>query len=162
MPSFDVVSKLEWSEVTNAITQAQRELSQRFDFKGTGAELERTEEGILIRANAEDRVRAALEVFQEKLVRRKVSLKHFDPQEPGPGPKGASKMLVKVKEGIETEQAKQIVKKVKDSKIKAQASIHEQSVRVSGKKRDDLQEVIALLRNADDLNLDLQFVNFRD
>jgi uncharacterized protein YajQ (UPF0234 family) len=162
MPSFDVVSKVEWAEVQNALLQAQKEVSQRFDFKGTETSLERNEQGLLVEANAEDRAKAALEVLKEKLIRRKVSLKYLDVQEPTKGPKGSTKILVKVKEGIETEKAKEIISIIKGSKIKAQASIHEQTVRVSGKKRDDLQEVMALLKGSSTLELDLQFTNFRE
>jgi hypothetical protein len=162
MPSFDVVSKVDWSEFGNALLQAQKEIGQRFDFRNTETSLEKNEEGIVIIANAVDRCKAALVVLEEKLVKRKVSLKHLDRQEPGKGPKGSVRLLVKLKEGIETEKAKQIVKIVKDSKIKVQASIHEDSVRVSGKKRDDLQETMRLLRGQDSLELDLQFTNFRD
>lgn len=162
MPSFDVVSKLDWAEFGNALLQAQKEIGQRFDFRNTGASLEKNEEGIVIIANAVDRCKAALQVLEEKLIKRKVSLKHLDRQEPGKGPKGTIKLVVKLKEGIETEKAKQIVKIVKDSKIKVQASIHEDSVRVSGKKKDDLQETMRLLRGQEALELDLQFTNFRD
>ena len=162
MPSFDVVSKVDWSEVTNALNQAQRELAQRFDFKGTGAELERTEAGIMVRASTDDRVLAAVDVFEQKLVRRKVSLKHLEKDDPSPGPSGTAKLLIKVKEGIETEKARRIVKMVKDKKLKVQASIQEQAVRISGKKKDDLQEVIQMLKGAEELDLDLQYVNFRD
>lgn len=162
MPSFDVVSKLDWSEFGNALLQAQKEIGQRFDFRNTETSLEKNEEGIVIIANAVDRCKAALVVLEEKLVKRKVSLKHLDRQEPGKGPRGTVRLLVKLKEGIETEKAKQIVKIVKDSKIKVQASIHEDTVRVSGKKRDDLQETMRLLRGQDSLELDLQFTNFRD
>jgi cyclic-di-GMP-binding protein len=162
MPSFDVVSKVDWSEVTNALNQAGREVSQRFDFRDTETSLERTEEGIVVRANAEERARAALTVLQEKLVRRKVSLKHLDVQKAEVTPKGGSRILVKVKEGIEVEKAREILKLVKDSKLKVQAAIQEQAVRVSAKKKDDLQEVMRTLRAAAQLELDLQFVNFRD
>jgi uncharacterized protein YajQ (UPF0234 family) len=162
MPSFDVVSKVDWAELGNALLQAQKEVGQRFDFRNTGTSLEKNEEGLVIIANAVDRCKAALVVLEEKLVKRKVSLKHLDQQEPGKGPKGSVKLVVKLKEGIETEKAKQIVKIVKDSKIKVQASIHEDTVRVSGKKRDDLQETMRLLRSQDSLELDLQFTNFRD
>ncbi|HEX2732327.1 MAG TPA: YajQ family cyclic di-GMP-binding protein [Polyangiaceae bacterium] len=161
MPSFDVVSKLEWSEVNNALNQAERELTQRFDFKGTGAQIEKTDAGFVISANADDRLKAAYDVLQEKLVRRKVSLKHFKAQDPGPGPKASRKMLVEVKEGIDKDQARLIVKHVKDSKIKVQAAIQEDTVRISGKKRDDLQVMIADLK-AQDFGLELQFVNFRE
>jgi hypothetical protein len=162
MPSFDVVSKVDWSEFGNALLQAQKEIGQRFDFRNTETSLEKNEDGIVILASAVDRAKAALVVLEEKLVKRKVSLKHLDRQEPGKGPKGSVRLLIKLKEGIETEKAKQIVKLVKDSKIKVQAAIHEDSVRVSGKKRDDLQETMRLLRAASELELDLQFTNFRD
>jgi cyclic-di-GMP-binding protein len=162
MPSFDVVSKVDWAEFGNALLQAQKEIGQRFDFRNTETSLEKNEEGIVILANAVDRCKAALLVLEEKLVKRKVSLKHLDKQEPSKGPRGTMRILVKLKEGIETEKAKQIVKIVKESKIRVQASIHEDSVRVTGKKRDDLQEMMRLLRATESLELDLQFTNFRD
>jgi len=162
MPSFDVVSKVDWAEFGNALLQAQKEIGQRFDFRNTETSLEKNEEGIVILANAVDRAKAAIVVLEEKLVKRKVSLKHLDKQEPGKGPKGTVRILLKLKEGIETEKAKQIVKIIKDSKLKVQAGIHEDTVRVSGKKRDDLQEAMRLLRSAEALELDLQFTNFRD
>jgi len=162
MPSFDVVSKVDWSEVTNALQQAQKEVAQRYDFKNTEAKLEKTDQGLLVEANSEDRARAALDVLREKLLRRKVSLKHLDVQEPTRGSKDIVRILAKVKEGIETEQAKAIVKRLKDAKLKVQASIQDQAVRVTGKKRDDLQDAIKLLKAADDLNVELQFTNFRD
>lgn len=162
MPSFDVVSKVDWAEVKNAVNQAEQEVGQRFDFKGTGAGIELKDKLVILRANTEERVKAVLDVLQTKLVRRKVSLKHLDQGEPEKGPRGTFKLDVRVKEGIETEKAKEIVKLIKDKKLKVQAAIHEDSVRVSGKKRDDLQEVIQMLRGAEKLDLDLQFVNFRD
>lgn len=161
MPSFDIVSELNWAEVDNALNQTQKELSQRYDFRGTEAVVERTEAGIVVRATEEDRARAALDVFNEKLIRRKVSLKHFDAQDPEPGPKGSSKILVKVQEGIEREKARELVQMVKDTKLKVQAAIHETAVRVTGKKRDELQQVIQALRGAD-VGIELQFKNFRD
>ncbi len=162
MPSFDVVSKVDWSEFTNALTQAQREVAQRFDFRGTDTTIERNEKGVVIAAATEDRARAALVVLEEKLVRRKVSLKYLDPKKPEKGPKGTARLAVDVKEGIAQEKAKEILRLIKDSKIKVQASIHEDSVRVSGKKKDELQAVIQLLRAATSLELELQFINFRD
>ncbi len=161
MPSFDVVSKVDWSEVKNAIDQAQRELVQRFDFKGTGAAIEQADSVIILKANADDRTRAAYDVLQQKLIRRKVSLKHLDAKDPEKAPGGTSKMVVNVKEGIEKDKARELVKMVKASKLKVQAAIVEDSLRVSGKKRDDLQEVIAMLKGKD-LDIELQFVNFRD
>ncbi len=165
MPSFDVVSKLDWSEVSNAMNQAQKELVQRFDFKNTGAKIEKNESGLLITAMGEDRAKAAYEVLREKLIRRKVSLKHFKAKDPELTARGASKILVEATEGIASDKARVILKLIKDSKIKVQASIQEDTVRVSGKNRDDLQAIIALLRAEKDdeaLNLDLQFSNFRD
>ena len=161
MPSFDVVSELNWAEVDNALNQTQKELAQRFDFRGTNATVEKIEGGLVVRASEEDRARAALEVLKEKLIRRKVSLKHFDAQDPEAGPQGSSKIMVKVQEGIERDKARELVQMVKDTKLKVQAGIHEQSVRVTGKKRDDLQAAMHAIRGAD-LGVELQFKNFRD
>ncbi len=161
MPSFDVVSKVEWSEVDNALNQAQREVAQRFDFKGTGAELERLDKSVVVRASSEERAKAALDVLREKLIRRKVSLKHLDVKDPEKTSKGGAKITVLVKEGIETEKAKEIVQLVKDRKLKVQAAIQGDSVRITGKKRDDLQECIAALKAAE-LAVELQYTNFRD
>jgi cyclic-di-GMP-binding protein len=161
MPSFDIVSKVQWNEVDNALNQANKEIAQRFDFKGTDTILERTPDGISVRSASEERVRAASGVLQEKLVKRKVSLKHLDPQKPEPTGKGGSKTLIKVKEGIESEPAKKIVMTIKEAKLKVQASIQEAQVRVSGKNKDDLQAAIQLVRGMD-LPIELQFVNFRD
>jgi uncharacterized protein YajQ (UPF0234 family) len=161
MPSFDVVSKVNWAEVTNALDQASREVSQRFDFKGTDASLEKTEEGIVVRASSDERALAAVGVLQEKLVRRKVSLKHTEVGEPQPGPKGSARILMKINEGIDQDRGRRIVKLIKDRKLKVQASIQQDTVRVSGKKRDDLQDVIQQLK-AEDLGIELQFINFRD
>ncbi|HEX3597444.1 MAG TPA: YajQ family cyclic di-GMP-binding protein [Polyangiaceae bacterium] len=161
MPSFDVVSELEWAEVENALNQAQKELSQRFDFRGTDASVERTEEGLVVQASEEDRAKAALTVVEEKLIRRKVSLRHFDPQKPSRGPKGSSKILMKVQEGIDRDKAKEILSFLKDSKLKVQAQIQDVTLRISGKKKDDLQSAIQLLRGQD-FGIELQFKNFRE
>jgi uncharacterized protein YajQ (UPF0234 family) len=160
MPSFDIVSKVQWNEVDNALNQAQKELSQRFDFKGTDTSVEKTDTGLLITSSSEDRCKAAYKVLEDKLVKRKVSLKHLEVKDPEPAGKG-SRMTITIKEGIEAEHAKELVRRIKDSKIKVQASIQEEQVRVSGKNRDDLQQVIALARAAG-LPLELQFINFRD
>lgn len=161
MPSFDVVSKVQWNEVDNALHQAQKELAQRFDFKDTATELEKTEAGITIRSSSEDRADAALVVLQEKLIKRKVSLKFFDVEDPKKTAKGGASILVKVKEGIEAEPARKIVAGIKDAKLKVQASMQEAQVRVTGKNRDDLQKAIQLVRGLD-LDIELSFVNFRD
>ena len=161
MPSFDVVSKVQWNEIDNALSQAQKELSQRFDFQATGAAVEKTPEGLLVTANTDDRVRAAQKVVEEKLVKRKVSLRHVENGEVQPGPKGTSKLLMKIKEGIEVEKGREIVKQLKDSKLKVQGAIQEAQVRVSGKNKDDLQAAMRLLRGLD-LGIELQFANLRD
>jgi uncharacterized protein YajQ (UPF0234 family) len=161
MPSFDVVSELNWAEVDNALNQTQKELGQRYDFRGMDATVERTEDGLIVRANDADRVRAALVLFEEKLVKRKVSLLHFSPEEPTPGAKTSWKIVMKVVEGIERDKAKDLVLLIKDSKIKVTASIQEDSVRVTGKKKDDLQAAMQLIRGAS-LGVELQFNNFRD
>jgi cyclic-di-GMP-binding protein len=161
MPTFDVVSKVQWNEIDNALQQASKELAQRFDFQGTGASVEKTPEGLLLEASTEDRVRAAHKVVEDKLVKRKVSLKHIDVGDIGKGPKGTAKLLLKVIEGIETDKAREIVKTLKESKLKVQGAIMDAQVRVSGKNRDDLQAAIRVLREAD-FGIDLQFMNFRD
>ena len=160
MPSFDCVSKLEWPEVMNALNQAARELSTRFDFKGTDAKVERKETGMVVTASTDDRAKAAYEVFQEKLIRRKVSLKHFKAKDPESGLRMTAKMHVEIVEGISKENAKSITVLVKRSKLRVQASIMEDTVRVTAKKRDDLQGIMAELK-ALDIGIDLQFINFR-
>lgn len=161
MPSFDVVSKLDRHEVDNAVDQARREISTRFDFKDTDTTIEKTAEGITIRSSTEARLEAALKVLEDKMVKRKVSLKALDPQKPQRAGGQGWRQHVKLQEGIDIERARRIVKAIKDSKIKVQAAIHGDFVRVSGNKKDDLQQVIGLLRSQD-YGLPLQFVNFRD
>ena len=161
MPSFDIVSKVQRSEVDNAFNQAEREITQRFDFKDTGTELEKTPEAITIVSGSEDRAKAALTVLQDKLVKRKVSLRFTEPGKPQPTAKGGARIVVKIKEGIEVDKARAIVQAIKESKLKVQASIQESQVRVTGKNRDDLQAAIQALR-ARDFGIELQFLNLRD
>jgi uncharacterized protein YajQ (UPF0234 family) len=161
VPSFDVVSKVQWNEIDNALGQAQKELAQRFDFQGADARVEKTPDGLLVTAATEDRVRAAVKVVEEKLIKRKVSLKHVENGDPQPGPKGSAKLLMKIKEGIEVDKGREIVKLLKDAKLKVQSSMQDAQVRVTGKNKDDLQDAIRLLRGQD-LGIELQYVNFRD
>ena len=161
MPSFDIASKVPWHEVDNALVQAQKEIAQRYDFKDTGTEVEKTSEGLVITSSTEDRAKAALDVLQEKLIKRKVSLKFLDVQDPRPTGKGGSRILAKVKEGIAAEPARKIVSAIKESKLKVQSSIQDAQVRVTGKNRDDLQKAIALVRGMD-LDVEVSFINFRD
>lgn len=161
MPSFDVVSEVDMHEIDNAVQQASKEVSTRFDFRGTDTEIERSDDGIMLRSNSEGRLEAALGVLHEKLVKRGVSLKSLDAQSPQPAAKGTYRQLVKLEQGVSQEKAKEMVKFLKGTKLKVQGSIQQDRVRVTGKKKDDLQEAIAALKEKD-FDLPLQFVNFRD
>ncbi|MCA9742883.1 MAG: YajQ family cyclic di-GMP-binding protein [Deferribacteres bacterium] len=160
MPSFDVVSEVNLHEVTNAIDQANREVTTRFDFKGTGSQYEHTESEITLHAQEEYQLKQMIEILRLKLSQRKVDIKCLKLEKPELALKKARQKIV-VQQGIDKEMAKKIVKMVKDAKLKVQASVQGEQVRVTGKKRDDLQQVIALLRDAK-LDLPLQYVNFRD
>jgi len=161
MPSFDVVSQVDRQEVDNALNQTRKEVSQRYDFKGTKTDISSEGDTIRIVSDDEFKVKAVVDVLQSKLVRRGVSLKAllYGRIEPAAG--GLAKQEITVQQGIDTDRARRIVKLVKESKLKVQAQIQGDQVRVSGKKRDDLQAVIQLLKTQD-LGLPLQFVNFRD
>jgi uncharacterized protein YajQ (UPF0234 family) len=160
--SFDVVSKVDRQEVDNALNQAAKEVGQRYDFKGTGASIEWSgTEAVEIKANSDDRVRAVLDVFKEKLVRRSVSLKSIDHDDPQPAGGSTSRLLVSIKEGLDDEKAKAIVRKLKEGGPKGvNAQRQGETVRVSSKKRDDLQAAIALLKG-EDFGVPLQFENYR-
>ncbi|MBF5031606.1 MULTISPECIES: YajQ family cyclic di-GMP-binding protein [Micromonospora] len=160
-PSFDIVSKVDRQEVDNALRQSEKELSTRFDFRGTGAEITWSgEEAISLQAETEERVRAALDVFKEKLVKRNISLKSLDAGEPRQSGK-IFKIDAKVVQGIDSDKAKAISKKIRDEGPKGvQAQIQGDQLRVTGKKKDDLQAVIALLKG-EDFGLALQFTNYR-
>jgi uncharacterized protein YajQ (UPF0234 family) len=159
--SFDVVSKVDRQEVDNALNQAAKELSQRFDFRGTNASIAWAgEEGVALQADTEERVNAALEVFRDKLVRRQISLKVLDAGEPQASGK-TYKISATIKQGIESDTAKKIAKIIRDEGPKGvQAQIQGDQLRVTGKKRDDLQAVQQLLRSQD-LDVALQFDNYR-
>jgi cyclic-di-GMP-binding protein len=160
-PSFDVVSKIDRQEVDNALNQAAKEVGQRFDFRGTNATIEWSGElGVTIKADTEERAKAALEVFKEKLVRRSISLKSLDAGEPSQS--GKQYVIAStLKQGIGQDDAKKIAKKIRDDGPRGvQAQIQGDQLRVSGKKRDDLQAVIAMLKGAD-LGVALQFDNYR-
>lgn len=158
--SFDIVSKVDKMEASNALTQAQKEIESRYDFKGTGASIDWSGEKVLMVANAEDRVKAVLDVFQSKLVKRGISLKSLDAGKPFASGKDY-KIEATLKQGIEQDQAKKISKIIRDEGPKSvKAQIQGDELRVSSKSRDDLQEVIALLKGKD-LEIDLQFTNYR-
>lgn len=159
--SFDVVSKLDRQEVDNAVNQTSKELAQRFDFRGTGASVAWSgDQGVEIRANAEERTRAALDVLQSKLIKRGLSLKILDTGEPQSSGK-EYRLPIGLKEGISTEDGKRISKIIRDEGPKGiKAQIQGDELRVSSKKKDDLQNVITMLKEKD-LDIAVQFVNFR-
>ena len=160
MPSFDAVSELNLHEVTNAIDQANRELSQRFDFKDTGARFELQEVTVTLHAQVDFQLRQMLEILKLRLSKRGIDLACLEIKEPHTTLSSAQQELV-LRHGIDADTGRKIARVVKDSKLKVQASIQGDKVRISGKQRDDLQAVIALLRGAK-LDVPLQFTNFRD
>ncbi len=159
--SFDVVSKVDRQEIDNALNQAGKELAQRFDFRGTNARISWAgENGVLLEADTEERVTAALDVFKDKLIKRGISLKALDADEPQASGK-AYKLSARIKQGIESDVAKKIAKLIRDEgPTGIQAQIQGDQLRVTGKKKDDLQAVIALLKQAD-FGVALQFTNYR-
>ena len=162
MPSFDVVSEIDMQELRNAVDQASREISSRFDFKGTDSSIELTEKTIVLNTESEQRLQALTQVLEEKLVKRKVSLKSLDYGKVEDASGGTVRQTVRIVAGISSEKAKAVNKAIKDLGLKGiQSQTQGEQVRVTGKKRDDLQAVIAALKEAD-LEIPLQFENFRD
>ena len=162
-PSFDVVSEVNMQEVVNAVQQAQKEVAQRYDLKGTAAaiSLDEKEKTLEFAADDDFGLKAVNDVLQNKLIKRNVALKSLSYGVVEPATKGTVRQKVTIQQGIPTEKAKEIVKAIKDAKLKVQAAIQSDQVRVSGKKRDDLQAAIALLK-AKDFGLPLQFSNYRN
>ncbi|MDA0273230.1 MAG: YajQ family cyclic di-GMP-binding protein [Proteobacteria bacterium] len=160
MPSFDVVSEVDFHEVTNAVDQANRELKTRFDFRGVDAKFERKEDVIRITAEADIQLDQMIDILREKLVKRSIDPKVMDIGDQ----EHVGKLLhknIKIQEGIESLLAKKIVKMIKDKKMKVQAAIQGEKVRVTGKKRDDLQQVMSMLKE-ENIETPLQYNNFRD
>jgi len=160
VPSFDVVSELNAHEVANAVDQAGRELAQRFDFKDTGARFELTELTVTLHAEVEFQLKQMLEILKLRLAKRGVDVACVDPQEPTKTLASATQ-VVNLKHGIDQENGRKITRLIKDSKLKVQASLQGDKVRVTGKQRDDLQSAIQLLKGAR-IEVPLQFNNFRD
>lgn len=162
--SFDVVSEIDLQEVRNAVDQAKREITQRFDFKNTGSSIELSDEGgtptITLRSNTEQKVKDCLKVLEEKFVKRKLSLKSLQRGTIEQAGGGTSRQAITINQGISTEKAREIVKSIKDMKTKAQVAIQGDQVRVSAKSRDTLQDVIAVLKEKD-FGIPLQYVNYR-
>ena len=159
MPSFDVVSEVDMHEVTNAVDQANREVTNRFDFKGTNSRFERQESVITMHAPSEFQLKQMFDVLQGKLAKRHVDLACLKTEEPVESGKEA-RQIVTVRQGIEQPLARQITKRIKEAKLKVQASIQGDLVRVSGKSRDLLQDTIQLIKE-DDYGIDIQFTNYR-
>lgn len=161
MPSFDIVSKTDMAEVDNAVAGAAREISQRFDFKGSRSSIERKENDIVLLADDDLKLKQVQELLRMYVTRRKLDVSALDFQKEEKAAGAMVRQVVRIKQGIAQETAKKIVKAVKDSKMKVQTAIQGDELRVSGKKRDDLQAAIAFVKN---LGIDqpLQFVNFRD
>jgi hypothetical protein len=162
MPTFDIVSEVDMQEVRNAVDQANREAATRFDFKNTDSSIELGDKELVLRSSTEDRLRALHQVLDEKLVKRQVSLKAFDAGKIEEAQKGTARQHIAIRAGISADHAKRLNKFIKDLGLKGVSSQTQgEQLRVSGKKRDDLQEVIAKCK-AEDFGIPLQFSNFRD
>jgi uncharacterized protein YajQ (UPF0234 family) len=160
MPSFDIVSKVDLQEIDNAVNQAVKEIGQRYDFKGTHNELTLEKDAMVILAADDYKLQAVVDILKGKLARREISPKCLDFGKKEPASGGAVRQLVGIVQGISKDKGKELVKLIKDTKLKVQAQIMEDQVRVTGKQIDDLQEVIRLLKGQD-LAIELQFINFR-
>lgn len=158
--SFDIVSKVDVQEVDNALNQTEKEIIQRFDFKGSNTSIERKDEEVTIITSDDFKLRNVVDIFQAKLAKREISLKSLDYGKVESSLGGRVKQIIKIKQGIGKDDAKKVLNVIKDTKLKVQASIQDDTVRVSGKNKDDLQSVMQALRNAD-LSIHLQFVNYR-
>ena len=160
MPSFDVVSEIDTHELTNAVDQASRELAQRFDFKGTNAQFELEETTVTMSAESEFQLKQMLEILKLRISKRGIDVKCLEIKDPEVNLAKAKQQVI-VKTGIDADTGRKVSRLVKDSKLKVQAQIQGDKIRIIGKKKDDLQEAIAFLRKSD-VGLPLQFNNFRD
>jgi uncharacterized protein YajQ (UPF0234 family) len=161
MPSFDIVSKVDMQEVDNAVNQAIKEIGQRYDFKGSKSEISMEKEAVKVLADDDYKLKAVIDVLQSKFVKRNISIKFLDYGKVEQASGGMVRQLITIRQGISKEKGKEIIAAIKESKIKVQAQIQDDQVRVTGKNRDDLQETIQLLKGKD-LEIEMQFVNFRE
>ena len=161
MPTFDIVSEVDKHELTNAVDQANREIDNRFDFRGTDASVEQSDKVLTLNANSDFQLDQLLDILRMKLIKRKVDVSCLEIKD-SVGNGKMRKQEVIIREGIDKDLSRKIVKLVKESKIKVQSAVQGESVRITGKKRDDLQAVMALLKINDSLEMPLQFNNFRD
>jgi hypothetical protein len=163
MPSFDIVVKSDPQEADNAVNQARKELAQRYDFRGSKSRIDWDKKAEIVLLGEDDfRLKAILDLLQGKLVRRGISLKNVEVASPENAADGMRRQRLTLRQGVPIDTAKDIVARIKRSKLKVQGQIQDEQVRVSGKSRDDLQAVIAMVREAQDLAFDFQYVNFRD
>ena len=161
MPTFDIVSEVDKHELTNAVDQANREIDNRFDFRGTDASVEQSDKVLTLNANSDFQLDQLLDILRMKLIKRKVDVSCLEVKD-SIGNGKMRKQEVIIREGIDKDLSRKIVKLVKESKIKVQSAVQGESVRITGKKRDDLQAIMALLKISDSLEMPLQFNNFRD
>jgi hypothetical protein len=161
MPSFDIVSEIDKHELTNAVDQANRELANRFDFRGTDAKVEQSDKVLTLHADSDFQLDQLQDILRMKLVKRGIEISCLEVKD-SVGHGKMRKQDIIVREGIDKDLSRKIVKMIKDSKVKVQAAVQGESVRVTGKKRDDLQQIIALLKGNDAVDMPLQFNNFRD
>ena len=161
MPSFDIVSQVSSMEIENAVNQAKKELANRFDFKGSSAEIALEKDEIKLSAPDQFKIKALEEIVIGKLAKRSISMKNIERKDPDVSPLGHARQVIKIKQGIETEIAKQVTSFIRDTKLKVTTQIQDQQIRVTGKSRDELQTVIGAVR-AKEFPVALQFQNFRD
>jgi uncharacterized protein YajQ (UPF0234 family) len=165
MPSFDVSSEIDWQEFDNAVNQATKELAQRYDFKGVKSEikLDQKEKNVTLWCSEEAKLEALNDIFQSKLIKRGISLLSLDYQTEEPAFGGSVRQVVLIQAGVSKEKGKEIIAAIKESKLKVQAQIQDEKVRVTGKNRDDLQSTIAHLKSQQDqIKVPMQFGNFRE
>lgn len=161
MPSFDVVSEIDMQEMDNAVNQVKKELNTRFDFKGSNSSIELEEQGIVVVGDSLNRINTITEILRARLVKRNLDPKCLDYNDMEDASGGNKRQKIAIKKGVSSELAKKIVKRIKDEKMKVQAAIQGDQVRITGKKRDDLQDAIALIRGMD-ADRPLSYTNFRD
>jgi len=161
MPSFDIVSKVDMQEVDNAVNQAVKEIGQRYDFKGSKSQITPEKDSVKVLADDDYKLKAVIDVLQSKFMKRNISIKALQYGKVEPASGGMVRQIITVQQGISKEKAKDIIAVIKEAKLKVQAQIQDDQVRVTGKNRDDLQEAIQLLK-AKELDVEMQFLNFRE
>jgi uncharacterized protein YajQ (UPF0234 family) len=161
MPSFDIVSKVDMQEVDNAVNQASKEIGQRYDFKGSKSQITPEKDSVKVLADDDYKLKAVIDVLQSKFLKRNISIKALQYGKVEPASGGMVRQIITVQQGISKEKAKDIINALKESKLKVQAQIQDDQVRVTGKNRDDLQDAIQLLKGTD-IDVEMQFTNFRE